>query len=107
IGDSFMTTMATLGPMARSPRDLAHLLSIMAGPHPALPFGRPGEDFAAALDAPAKGTRIGWLGDWGGAYPCEEGILPLCEAALTQMEGLGCEIIPLSPPFPGEKLWES
>ncbi|MDP0925545.1 amidase [Paracoccus onubensis] len=107
IGDSFMATMATLGPMARSPRDLAHLLSIMAGPHPALPFGRPGEDFAAALDAPAKGTRIGWLGDWGGAYPCEEGILPLCEAALTQMEGLGCEIIPLSPPFPGEKLWES
>ncbi|RJE88005.1 amidase [Paracoccus onubensis] len=107
MGDSFMTTMATLGPMARSPRDLAHLLSIMAGPHPALPFGRPGEDFAAALDAPVKGTRIGWLGDWGGAYPCEEGILPLCEAALTQMEGLGCEIIPLSPPFPGEKLWES
>ena len=107
LGDSFMTTMSTLGPMARSPRDLAHLLSIMAGPHPALPFGRPGEDFAAALEGSVKGIRIGWLGDWGGAYACEDGILPLCETALAQMEGLGCEIIPLSPPFPREKLWES
>ncbi|RJL01868.1 amidase family protein, partial [Paracoccus siganidrum] len=35
IGDSFMSTMATLGPMARCPEDLAHLLAIMAGPHPA------------------------------------------------------------------------
>lgn len=107
IGDSFMTTMSTLGPMARSPRDLAHLLSIMAGPHPALPFGRPGEDFAAMLDGSVKGTKIGWLGDWDGAYPCEEGILTLCETALARMEGLGCEIIPLSPPFPREKIWES
>ena len=107
LGDSFMTTMSTLGPMARSPRDLAHLLSIMAGPHPAMPFGRPGEDFATALEGSVKGIRIGWLGDWGGAYACEDGILPLCETALAQMEGLGCEIVPLSPPFPREKLWES
>ncbi|RNF34105.1 amidase [Paracoccus methylarcula] len=106
-GESFMSSMATLGPMARSPRDLAHLLSIMAGPHPALPFSRPGGDFAATLDAPVTGTRIGWLGDWGGAYPCEDGILPLCETALAKLREIGCEIVPLAPPFPAEKLWQS
>lgn len=106
-GENFMSTMATLGPMARSPRDLAHLLSVMAGPHPSLPFSRPGGDFAATLDAPVAGTRIGWLGDWGGAYPCEYGILPLCETALTRLQEIGCEIVPLSPPFPAEKLWQS
>ncbi|SIS79383.1 amidase [Paracoccus saliphilus] len=106
-GESFMSSLATLGPMARSPRDLAHLLSIMAGPHSSLPFSRPGGDFAATLDAPVKGTRIGWLGDWGGAYPCEDGILPLCETALEKLREIGCEIVPLSPPFPAERLWQS
>lgn len=107
VGDSFMATMATLGPMARDPRDLAHLLSIMAGPHPALPFGRAGQDFAAALEAPVAGTRIGWLGDWNGAYPCEDGILPLCETALARFEDLGCHVVRLDPPFPADRLWRS
>ncbi|RJK96227.1 amidase family protein, partial [Paracoccus siganidrum] len=60
-----------------------------------------------ALDGPVEGTRIGWLGDWGGAYPCEDGILPLCEAALDGFADLGCEIVALDPPFPAEKLWQS
>lgn len=107
VGDSFMATMATLGPMGRSPADLAQLLTIIAGPHPAIPFGRDSQDFTAALNPPATGTRIGWLGDWGGAYPCEDGILSLCEAALSQFADLGCQIVPLEPPFPAERLWDS
>lgn len=107
VADNFMTTMATAGPMGRSPRDLAHLLQIMAGPHPAMPFGRPNENFVDALNGPVRGTKIGWLGDWGGAYPCEDGILSLCESALGQLEAIGCEIIPMSSPFPAEKLWKS
>ncbi|MDO5631876.1 MAG: amidase [Paracoccus sp. (in: a-proteobacteria)] len=108
-GDRFMATLATNGPMGRTVRDLALLLSVIAGPDPAVPFDRPGADFQAALDAPAPGRlRIGWLGDWGGAYATESGILPLCEAALTRMQDdLGAEIIPLPPPFPADKLWQS
>ena len=47
-----------------------------------------------------------WLGDWGGAYGCEPGILERCEAALTVYEGMGAIIAPLAPPFPAEKLWQ-
>ncbi|WCR11841.1 amidase [Paracoccus stylophorae] len=107
VGDSFVTTLTTAGPMARSPRDLAHLLTTLAGPHPAVPFGRESRDFGAALDGDVAGTRIGWLGDWGGAYPCEDGILSLCEAALARFEDLGCRIVRLPPPFPAERLWHS
>ena len=106
-GDRFMATMATLGPMARSPRDLAHLLSVIAGPHPSVPFGLPAEDYPAALDGPVRGLRIGWLGDWGGAYPCEDGIVPLCRAALDGFADLGCDVVTLDPPFPAEKLWHA
>ncbi|MDO5612564.1 MAG: amidase [Paracoccus sp. (in: a-proteobacteria)] len=108
-GDRFMATLATNGPMGRSLRDLALLLDVIAGPDPATPFGRPADDFRAAPDAaPPRVLRIGWLGDWGGAYATEPGILPLCQAALTRMQDeLGAEIIPLPPPFPAAQLWQS
>ncbi|MBK4215646.1 amidase [Paracoccus caeni] len=107
VGDNFMATLSTLGPMGRSPEDIARLLQIMAGPDPALPFGRMAEDYLPQLDGPVAGTRIGWLADWDGDYPCEDGILPICEAALRQFESLGCQIVPLPAPFPARKLWQA
>jgi hypothetical protein len=47
---------------------------------------------------PAR-PRIGWLGDWGGAYAMEAGILAQSEAALAVMEGLGWAVEPVAPPF--------
>lgn len=108
-GDTFLTTLATDGPMARNVEDLAHLLDVLAGANPDVPFGRPAGNFAARLggdaDGRARGLRIGWLGDWGGAYPCEPGILDLCEAGLGVLEGLGAHVEMLPPPFPAEELW--
>lgn len=106
-GDTFLTTLATEGPMARSPDDLALLLSVLAGPNPEAPFGRPADDFRAGFGGTLKGKRIGWLADWGGAYPMEPGILATCEAALTVFEGLGAHVEPLAPPFPAESLWSA
>jgi len=106
-GEQFMATLATEGPMARSVEDLARLLEVIAGPDPAVPFCRPSEPFADRLDADVKGLRIGWLGDWGGAYAMEPGILELCEAALAGFEAMGCSVVPLAPPYPAEKLWHS
>ena len=107
IGDSFMATLATLGPMGRSPEDIAHLLSVMAGPHPAIAFGHEAQDYPAELNGSVAGTRIGWLADWDGAYPCEDGILTICSDALRQFGAMVCEIVPLPAPFPAEKLWQS
>jgi amidase len=107
-GDVFMHTMATDGPMARTVEDLARLLAVLAGPNPSVPFGRPSEDFAAALAAPPpRPLRIGWLGNWDGAYPCEPGILETCAKALTVFEAAGAVIEPVVAPFPAGDLWQS
>ncbi len=106
-GDTFLSTLSTEGPMGRSPEDVARLLNVLAGPHPETPFGRPAEDFAAGLDRSLHGRRIGWLGDWGGAYALEPGIADLYEAALAVFEAEGAIVEPLAPPFPAEEMWQS
>lgn len=106
-GDTFLATLATEGPMGRTVEDVARLLTVQAGPNPEVPFGRENEDFAAKLEIDLRGKRIAWLGDWGGAYAMEPGILELCEAGLKVFEDLGAVVEPLPPPFPAEKLWQS
>ena len=105
-GDTFLHQLSTNGPMARCPGDLALLLDVMSGPDPRQPGGL-SKEALGALRADVAGKRIGWLGDWGGALPYEDGILELCEEALEVLRGLGCEVDVLPPPFPREKLWES
>ena len=89
--------------MGRTVEDVARLLAVQAGENPEVPFGRGVEDYVAGLDRDMRGVKIGWLGDWGGAYAMEPGILDLCEAALRQFAELGAEVEGLPPPFPAEK----
>lgn len=106
-GDTFIRTMSTEGPMGRTVEDVARLLSVQAGPNPEVPFGRTSEDFASKLDLDLRGLRIGWLGDWGGAYPMEAGILEQCEQGLRVLTDLGARVEPVAPPYPAEKLWQA
>ncbi len=106
-GDTYLSTLSTEGPMARTVEDLARLLLVLAGENPEVPFPRTVPDVLSGLDRDMKGLRIGWLADWGGAFAMEPGILDLCEAALRQMEDLGAIVTPLPPPFPAERLWQS
>ncbi|WP_048647133.1 amidase [Nitratireductor soli] len=107
-GDTFLHTMATLGPMARTPEDLALLLDVMAQPDPGVPFDRPAGSFLDThRPAEPRGLRIGWLGDWNGAYPCEAGILEACEAGVGVLRELGADIEPVVSPFPAELLWRA
>ncbi len=106
-GETFLSTLSTDGPMARSVEDLARLLRVIAGPHPGTPFGRAGEPFADRLEGEVRGLRIGWLGDWGGAYPTEPGLLGLCREALSVFERLGAVVEDLPPPFPAADLWSA
>jgi amidase len=92
---AFSHRFSTLGPMAREAGDLAPLLATMSG-----------GVFGGAGQAPAR-PRIGWLGDWGGAYAMEEGILGHAEAALGRMQAAGWEVEVVAPPLPREALWES
>jgi amidase len=106
-GDTYLSTLSTEGPMARTVEDIARLLLVLAGENPDVPFPRAVPDVLTTLDRGVKGLRIGWLADWGGAYPTEPGIIDLCETALRQLEDLGAVVEPLPPPFPAEKLWSS
>lgn len=104
-GDTYLSTLATDGPMARTIEDLACLLEVLAGENPLVPFPRPSEPFSDRLRCDPRSLRIGWLGDWGGAYPVEPGILDLCRAGLAELEAQGAVVEPVPPPFPAEKLW--
>jgi amidase len=104
-GDTFLSTMSTDGPMGRTVEDVANLLAVQAGENPATPFPRTKTDYFGTADM--KGKRIAWLGDWGGAYQIEAGILPLCEAALQVFVDQGAVVDLMAPPFPAHQLWQS
>ncbi len=106
VGDTFLATLATEGPMARTIDDLALLLDVQAGENPLVPFGRASR-FTAPEPADLRGKRIGWLGDWGGAYAMEPGILALSEAALQVFTDQGAVVEPVAAPFPAAQLWQS
>ncbi|MCV6585013.1 MAG: amidase [Marinibacterium sp.] len=107
VDESFLHQLSTLGPMARSPSDLALLMDVIAGPEPTLPHGQPHAPIHPLGSAPLSGLRIGWLADWDGAYPMEPGILSLCEEALHVFSDLGAEVTSLRAPFPADALWDS
>lgn len=107
VGDVFMHHLATSGPMARTPADLAALLDTMAGADPAQPHSRSMDAMVPALAQPLGQQRIGWLGDWGGAFAYEDGISAISEAALGQMEALGHHVTRISPPFDAARMWDS
>lgn len=105
--DLFLSPLATAGPMARSPEDLALLLDVQAGQDPRVPMSHSEGSFRAGLRADLAGRRIGWLGDWGGAWPMEAGLMAASEAALGTFETLGCHVDTLPPPMDAGELWQA
>jgi len=101
-GDLFLHQLATAGPMARSPEDLALLLDVMSGPDPRQPLSRSRETMLP-LPEPAP-MRIGWLGDWGGAFPMEPGVLETSEKALAHLRNLGHRVETVPAPFSAEQI---
>ncbi|MEM6480634.1 MAG: amidase [Pseudomonadota bacterium] len=102
-GDPFLHRLSTNGPMARSPADLALQLTVLVGAD----VSGAGLSQIRLPKAQARGTRIGWLSDWGGAWPFESGILELCETALGVLGDLGAQVDALPPPFDRDALWQS
>jgi amidase len=107
--DVFGQTFATSGPMARTVRDVALLLSVQAGPDPRAPFSLEEDPavFAKPLDRDWKGKRIGWLGDLGGALPMESGVLETCEKALATFRAIGMSVEAASLAEPADAMWRT
>jgi len=105
----FMPSISVRGPMARTVPDLAMLLSVIAGYDARTPLSirQDPAEFAGALARDFKGTRIGWVGDFGRHMPFEPGVLELCKGALEVFEALGCMVEPAMPDYPLEPVWNS
>ncbi len=107
IGELFLHQLATLGPMARDPRDLAALLDTMTGADTRQPHGLSPADTLPAMDAELSPQRIGWLGNWGRALPMEDGILAISESAMAELGNLGHSVMALDAPFDADAMWDS
>lgn len=107
--DVFIAQLPTEGPMARHVADLAMLLSVQAGAHPASPLSLTEDPavFAGSLASNPKGVRMGWLGNLQGYLPMEDGILDVCQSALNSFSGMGCTLDEARLGMPPEEIWRA
>lgn len=92
-------SMDTVGPLARTVEDCALILQAIAGQDPAdaTSSAVPVPDYAAALERPVKGLRIGVpTGYFSDAV--DPAIRKLLDASLEVFRSLGCEIVEVAIP---------
>ncbi len=94
--------VAVAGPIGRSVRDVALLLSALAGFNPADPFSlpEPQRDFCAGLEEGVKGLRIGILRRPGFDAPADEAAWAAVEEARVILAGQGATIFEIAPELP-------
>jgi amidase len=94
-------TYSVQGPMARTVRDTALMLSVIAGPDPRVPISYPVDARAlvAAVSRPSvKGLRVAWGGDLG-ITPIDHEVRRVTEATVTTFRKLGARVEAAHPDF--------
>jgi amidase len=103
-----MNQLATDGPMGVTVEDVGALLSIQSGYDRRAPLSLGADEALGHVEAmPLEGLRVGWIGDWNGHLPLEDGVLALCEQALRRFEAAGAIVEPVVPSFDPERLWHA
>jgi len=107
--DVWLSQLASDGPLARTVRDLAMLLSTQAGFDARAPLSSAGgaQSFVPADGVTLRGLRIAWLGSLDGHLALEDGIAQVCEAALARMVEGGANVEPAALGFSAERLWDA
>jgi len=94
-------TLSVHGPMGRSVNDVATMLAVMAGPHPADPATVPFDTASLASVGAGRddlaGLRVAVSADFGFAA-VERSVLAGFDEAVRVLEGLGCELTEAHPP---------
>jgi len=94
-------TLAVEGPMARTVKDTALMLSVIAGSDDRAPFSYPADtrEFLPAVERPEiRGLRIAWSPDLR-LIPVEQEIRSVAAAAARRFTELGCTIEQDEPDF--------
>ncbi len=86
------------GPMARSVRDVALMLSVIAGPDSRAPLSisDPGETFRRPLERNFAGVRIAWSRDLGG-LPIDPRVTAVIDTQRGVFASLGCTVEDAQP----------
>lgn len=92
-------TMIVNGPMGRTVRDTALLLSVLAGEDIRSPLSLPGDgsEFAAPLDADMTGIRVGWSRTLDGLDIDPEVTAVLEEHGRSGLQSVGAIVVDLEP----------
>ena len=87
-----------VGPIARTVRDAAAVLDVIAGADDRDRHSLPGTSgpYLAACDEPVRGLHVAWSVDLGYAAVDPE-VRRLCENAAAEFESLGCHVEVVSP----------
>lgn len=107
--NDFWATRSHNGPIARTVRDAALMLSAIAGPDPRDPYtiDQPPIDYVAACDGDVHGLRVAWSSDFGYAR-VEPEVRRVAGAAARRFEELGCHVEEVVPgwqdPAPGARI---
>jgi aspartyl-tRNA(Asn)/glutamyl-tRNA(Gln) amidotransferase subunit A len=97
---AFASSLDQAGPMARSARDCALLLSSMCGPDPdrdSTSLDVPAEDYSLGLEQSLDGLRIGVPAEFFGAG-LSDAVRAAVDAALQQYVKLGAKLVPIQLP---------
>jgi aspartyl-tRNA(Asn)/glutamyl-tRNA(Gln) amidotransferase subunit A len=96
---AFASSLDQGGPFTRTAEDAALMLAAMAGfdERDSTSVDRPVDDYAAALNAPLQGMRIGVPKEYSGAGP-DSSVADAIEAALAEYRRLGAEVSEISLP---------
>ena len=107
--ENFYDQFSTEGPMARTVADLAMMLSIQAGHDARAPLSLKESPhiFTQGLDADMKGKKVGWMGNYAGYLPMEDGLIEQSEKALQYFGQMGCVVESVLPQFEMSQLWQS
>ncbi len=99
--------MDHVGPMARTVRDTALLMQVLAGYDREDSYSRdaPVDDYVSRLEDGISGLRVAWLVE-DGHGPIDATILATVERGIGTLQAAGAEIIEVAMPFLDELLWE-
>lgn len=104
-------TIDHLGPMTRTTRDAALMLSVMAGRDgldPRQPSDLAPQDYLGGLDAGGRGLRVGVLREGFGLEESEQAVDDTVRQAITVLADAGMAVSEVSVPWHrhGPKIWD-
>src|ERR1700690_2176827 len=96
---AFASSLDHIGPLARTVKDAATVLCVIAGRDPmdSTSADVPVPDYVAELEKPVRGLKLGVAKEYFGDGLDDE-VRHAVEAAIDRLKALGCEVVPVSLP---------